>query len=222
MLPGFRSALCSQGVQVSRDVCSQWGLSVLRLAVATSGKAPSEEGFLPAFEQVSRLPLEQTIGGKSGVLTSFLKHFNTCLAHMLICTNSLSLLKGPFLQYVPASSSESIPHWWPQALLHASGRSVHLSHVAWFPCLPVQVGNAGPWWALEAGGTASGQESRSFPLGGGGLGGEFSLLSSGSSLGSPAHRAVPGGLGFSWWFLKCLVCRYPLSFLLQGLCITEL
>lgn len=154
---------------MSRDLCSQRGLSVLRLAVATSGKAPSEEGFLPAFEQVSRLPLEQTIGGKSGVLTSFLRHFNICLAHMLICTNSLSLLKGPFLQYVPASSSESIPHWWPQALLRASGRSAHLSHVAWFPCLPGQVGNAGPRWALEADGTASGQESRSFPLGGGGL-----------------------------------------------------
>lgn len=88
---------------------------------------------------------------------------------MLICTNSLSLLKGPFLQYVPASSSESIPHWWPQALLRASGRSAHLSHVARFPCLPGQVGNAGPRWALEADGTASGQESRSFPLGGGGL-----------------------------------------------------
>lgn len=69
---------------------------------------------------------------------------------MLICTNSLSLLKGPFLQYVPASSSESIPHWWPQALLRTSGRSVHLSHVAWFPCLPGQVGNAGPRRALEA------------------------------------------------------------------------
>lgn len=64
VLPGFPSALYSQGVQVSRDLCSQRGLSVLRWAIATSGKAPSEEGFLPAFEQVSRLPLEQTIGGK--------------------------------------------------------------------------------------------------------------------------------------------------------------
>lgn len=181
---------------------------MLRLAVATSGKAPSEEGFLPAFEQVSRLPLQQTIRGKSGVLTSFLKHFNTCLAHMLICTNSLSLLKGPFLQYVPTSSSESIPHWWPQALLRASGRSVHLSHVAWFPFLPGQVGSAGPWWALEAGGTASGQESRSFPLGGGGLGGGIRPSYPLAALW--VHRVVPGRLGFSWWFLKCLVCRYPL------------
>lgn len=29
----------------------------------------------------------------SGVLTSFFKNFNTCFAHVLICTNSLSLLK---------------------------------------------------------------------------------------------------------------------------------
>lgn len=38
------------------------------------------------------------------------------------------------------------------------------------------------------------------------------FLSAGSPLGSQAHHAVPGGLGFSpWWFLKCLVCRQPLT-----------
>lgn len=48
----------------------------------------------------------------------------------------------------------------------------------------------------------------------GGWGSAF--LPRGSSLGSQAHRAVSGGLAFSWWFLKCL-----LSFLLQGLYMTD-
>lgn len=49
-----------QGLQVSRDHCSQRGFSALRLAVATSVEAPAEEGFLPVSWQVYGLQLEQT------------------------------------------------------------------------------------------------------------------------------------------------------------------
>lgn len=144
---------------------------------------------------------------KVGSVNQFSEIFNTCFAHVLICTNLLSLPKGPFLPWAPGRVSESLSFCRPQAPPLAPGSGVHLGLVAWFPSLPGWVGSAGPRQAQEARWNSLGAGNRKLFFGGGGP--------TGSHVGLQAHCAFLG----DWVFL--VGCEVPslwtAVFLLQGL-----
>ena len=203
MLPGLRSA------PLRDDGCRR--VTVRRGAPCT----PSGCSHLSwSFQRMASLLVPNRLRGHSlngqrkvGSVNQFSEIFNTCFAHVLICTNLLSLPKGPFLPWAPGRVSESLSFCRPQAPPWAPGSGVHLGLVAWFPSLPGWVGSAGPRQAQEARWNSLGAGNRKLFFGGGGP--------TGSHVGLQAHCAFLG----DWVFL--VGCEVPswwtAVFLLQGL-----
>lgn len=185
-------SLCARGA-----FCTPTGYSY-------SSKAPLRRASFPTSSRFIGCSLNRQSEGKLRVLTSFLK-FLICFAHVLICTNSLSLQKRLFLRYVAAGPLKAV---LTAGLRHCSELRaaafiqlhglVSMSSRQGRPCratagagsrVEQRLGRKVEGALLEVGGSA--------------------FLSTGCSVGSQAHGTVPGGLEFPW-FLKGLVCRQPL------------
>lgn len=177
-------------------------LSALPRAAATSGKAPSREGFLwlPAGD---RLQLEQTIRRKIGSINQLSKIVNICFAHRLICTNLLPLQKEPFLPSAPEGPLN--PFLTVGRRCRSELQAAAFISAPWPGFQSARpAGGAGPRQALEARWNSVWAGRRKLLLW------TWGFSFPGNAGGSQAHGAVPGGLEFC--FLRGLVCRQPLTF----------